>query len=1629
MRKRLLIIFLSLGLILQSVSVPVLAAQENGAGIGRAAVGSDITENSPGSVDLRTLSETENPTEPTDPVEPGNLTEPSNPVEPGNPTEPTDPVEPGNPSEPSNPVEPGNPSEPSDPAESTDPADPENPGNPPEPTDPTDPESPADPSEPSDAETPEDAETPADSEQLPDAEDSEEEEEPEEILSAATLQEEELAEEVNGGEGIYQEGSFTVLGESTSQKLTPGRSPYLVESGRAEAEEYLYQQMAAKNAEIDMQRYKITRAEAATFVSGVINEHPDLYYVSGYSYSYGSTSGLLVHVKPKYLSGFDDNAFRIMVDDAMSEIEEDMSDLEKAITLHDFIVVNCEYDYQNYLNGTLPREVYTAYGTLVNRKAVCQGYALTYKLLLNKAGIECYMVSSDEMNHAWNLIKLGGQYYQVDTTWDDPVWDNYGLAAHRYMFLSDAVFQTESDVRNAHTGWKITKGSTVVNLTADSSRFDDEFWIGCNSPLIIDNGNCYYIDSAGGSAGYGIVKERNLSTGGESALLDRIGRWDTNDGSGRYWVGSFSGLFRMGDRLYYNTPTHICSIPVSGGAVQTETEMLSADGKNVYGVAFCQGKIHYVLKTSPGEKSTGEIKEAALKQEVEVRVSRVVLDPEEIVIGTEKTAEISVALQPSYAKVSQIMWSSSDETVATVDGGRITGVEEGSCVITASAGGKSAQCRVVVAGRPRKPVFSPTGTIDKGGQVTISSSLGTTIYYTLNGQDPDPSDKKTTLQYTEPVTLEQDTTIKAIAVSDHDKEAVSDIAEESFRVCTNNLILCEETLAIMEGDEQAIEIRELPTTKTEADIRWSSENPAVAAVDKNGVLTGVYEGETVITAETENHKGETVTATCAVTVDVPVYQVTFTGYRDKVIKTEPVKKRKNATPPYYDSEDPEASEFTLPDGYEFTGWEGDYENIQSDTVIRAKYELIKYRITYEANGGTDISANPEIYTVESPDIVLNPPGEKEGYLFTGWYEDKECQENPISVIKQGSHGDITLYAGWRDERGLWMTAEGSDGPGSIPPQIYTGKAIKPVIEVWHGDQPLSAGKDYTISYKNNINANQLDSEAALKKAPTVTIKGKGNFAGTLIQTFVILPKSIEEEDVWIDPLAAVSQGGKAVRPVPAVLWNGRKLANKKNFTVEYPDQETGNADAYAAPGTWAVLVKGCGNYTGEREIPLTIADPEAGEVLLSKVKVAKIPDQMYTGDAVALTQDMPRLTLGQETLVLDEDYTLEYGSCKDVGTYQVVITGLGKYVGVRRISFKIKGIPVTTMKFSRLPDLVYTGEDMLLDPDTREDAANRLTVTDQSGENVLEKGKDYELEFSNCKNVGTAKMKITGMGAYSGTITKTYKIVPHSLAEGSEGITARLAVSGEQAWQMGGAVPKVIVLFHGKELVEGTDYTLGYRNNKSMTVTAGKEPAVVIKGRKNFSGSRELAFSMKPQNIANMDIAAPDLEENTRAGKYMSTPVLTDGNGKKLKAGKDYEKTFVYADENGVILDKAARPTAGDRLTVTVTGKGNYSGEIKTSFRIIAKGHNISKAKVKINGKFYYTGSRITLSKSDLTVSIGNTVLSQDDYDIIYDSYLKNINKGTAKVTIRGKGEYGGTKQVSFRILSQNMKWWEKIIR
>ncbi|AEE97594.1 cell wall-binding repeat-containing protein [Mahella australiensis] len=128
-----------------------------------------------------------------------------------------------------------------------------------------------------------------------------------------------------------------------------------------------------------------------------------------------------------------------------SIVKPGMSDLQKEKAIHDYVVNNTKYDKENYDNNTIPQESYDAYGALVKNTAVCQGYAEATSLLLNMAGIENIIVSGDANNgitmggHAWNIVKIDGKYYHLDTTWDDPVTsDGHNVLTYNYFNLSDS---------------------------------------------------------------------------------------------------------------------------------------------------------------------------------------------------------------------------------------------------------------------------------------------------------------------------------------------------------------------------------------------------------------------------------------------------------------------------------------------------------------------------------------------------------------------------------------------------------------------------------------------------------------------------------------------------------------------------------------------------------------------------------------------------------------------------------------------------------------------------------------------------------------------------------------------------------------------------------------------------------------------------------------------------------------------------------------------------------------------------------------------------------------------------------------------------------------------------------------
>ena len=152
------------------------------------------------------------------------------------------------------------------------------------------------------------------------------------------------------------------------------------------------------------------------------------------------------YVVRKYLYGTDipgdnERALRIydVVDGFIDRyITDGMTDFDKEIAVHDFIVENCVYGYPDNNDDS-----YKAYGALVMHQSVCDGYAEAFFIIMSCLGVKCDIVvgSTDEGLHAWNQIELGGAWYNVDLTWDDSLPDMGSYLKHTYVNVDDSTLE------------------------------------------------------------------------------------------------------------------------------------------------------------------------------------------------------------------------------------------------------------------------------------------------------------------------------------------------------------------------------------------------------------------------------------------------------------------------------------------------------------------------------------------------------------------------------------------------------------------------------------------------------------------------------------------------------------------------------------------------------------------------------------------------------------------------------------------------------------------------------------------------------------------------------------------------------------------------------------------------------------------------------------------------------------------------------------------------------------------------------------------------------------------------------------------------------------------------------------
>jgi len=267
----------------------------------------------------------------------------------------------------------------------------------------------------------------------------------------------------------------------------------------------------------------------------------------------------------------------------LSLIDDDMTDMEKALVVHDYMVQNYEYD--------TTYSIYSAEGIFKNKKGVCQAYALAFIEIMKELSIECKFVPSDAMNHAWNLIKIDGEWYHIDVTWDDPTPDLLGRVNHVFFLISDDAIASSEYYQRAHYGWKSTE-------KAESKKYDGCFWYDVEKPIIDNAGFWYYIKETETKPIKGQIVKRNISTGAESVIHTIEDIWMVWGTTNRYWPGCFSGIGIMDNRIFYNTPRKIYSMKLDGTGIRTELTPNTSAGY-IYGIVVSDPKIIYGLSTSP----------------------------------------------------------------------------------------------------------------------------------------------------------------------------------------------------------------------------------------------------------------------------------------------------------------------------------------------------------------------------------------------------------------------------------------------------------------------------------------------------------------------------------------------------------------------------------------------------------------------------------------------------------------------------------------------------------------------------------------------------------------------------------------------------------------------------------------------------------------------------------------------------------------------------------------------------------------------------------------------------------------------------------------------------------------------
>ena len=217
--------------------------------------------------------------------------------------------------------------------------------------------------------------------------------------------------------------------------------------------------------------------------------------ISKLSCYYSRDTGLAVAIGLEYCTAQDVAAMQVKLDQLVDQANTlCQTDLEKVFYVHEWLVQNIAYDREHLSDDV--QDDHNLRGALLEGAAVCDGYAKTYALTLRKLGITGVLVTSKDIGHAWNMVELDGNWYQVDCTWDDPVdgSDQLGYCMHKHLLCTTEEMNTNhNDDGDDSVAFDLENLGTqnIVNLATDDT-YENTWWKDKKSAIFPCGGDWYY---------------------------------------------------------------------------------------------------------------------------------------------------------------------------------------------------------------------------------------------------------------------------------------------------------------------------------------------------------------------------------------------------------------------------------------------------------------------------------------------------------------------------------------------------------------------------------------------------------------------------------------------------------------------------------------------------------------------------------------------------------------------------------------------------------------------------------------------------------------------------------------------------------------------------------------------------------------------------------------------------------------------------------------------------------------------------------------------------------------------------------------------------------------------------------